>query len=203
MNGNEKQRDFELIERFKTGDVRAFELIVEAYASKAYQIAYGLLGNKQDAEEVVQDAFLKAYKKLDGFRGDSSFSTWFYRILTNLSRNKYHWNRRRGAGVNLSMSNRDPESDAKSEMEIPDKKLNPSVLMQRKEVGNELTRAVGELPENLREVLVLRHVEDMSYAEMASMLGCELGTVKSRLARAREALKKKFYGEPSGQGAEK
>ena len=203
MNGNGKQRDFELIERFKAGDDRAFELLVEAYASKAYQIAYGLLGNKQDAEEVVQDAFLKAYKKLVDFRGDSSFSTWFYRILTNLSRNKYHWNRRRGAGVNMSMSNRDPDSDVKSEMEIPDKKLNPSVLMQRKETGSELTRSVGELPENLREVLILRHANDMSYAEIASMLGCELGTVKSRLARAREALRKIFYDESSGQGAEK
>jgi RNA polymerase sigma-70 factor (ECF subfamily) len=193
MAENEKQRDFELIERFKAGDSSAFDRLVEFYGAKAYQIAYGLLGDRQDAEEVVQDAFLKAHKNLADFRGDSSFSTWFYRIITNLSRNRYHWNRRRGAGVNISMSNAvaDEMSD-KSEMEIPDKKLNPSILLQRSEKELALMRSIWSLPEKLREVIMLRHAEDMSYVDMAEMLGCELGTVKSRLARARDALKKQF-----------
>ena len=196
MPESEKEPDVELIKRFKAGDASAFERIVELYGAKAYQIAYGLLGDRQDAEEVVQDAFMKVHKNLGDFRGDSSFSTWFYRIITNLSRNRYHWNRRRGAGVNISMSNVDAdEKNSRSEMEIPDKTLSPSVLLQRKETGSSLMRAVWALPENLREVLVLRHAEDMSYMDMAAMLGCELGTVKSRLARARDALKKKFYAE--------
>ena len=193
MSEDEKKRDVELIERFNSGETSAFDQLVRMYASKAFQIAYGLLGDRLDAEEVVQDSFLKAHKNLEKVRGDSSFSTWFYRIITNLSRNRYHWNRRRGAGVNVSMSRavNDDEND-KSEMEIPDKKLNPSVLLQRMEKESELTRAIRSLPDNLREVLILRHSEEMSYAEMSEMLGCELGTVKSRLARARGALKKEF-----------
>ncbi|NOY74288.1 MAG: sigma-70 family RNA polymerase sigma factor [Kiritimatiellaeota bacterium] len=199
MSENVKERDFELIERFTTGNAGAFERLVELYAARAYQIAYGLLGNRQDAEEVVQDAFLKAHKKLPEFRGDSSFSTWFYRIITNLSRNRYHWNRRRGAEVNISMSaSFSDDADAKLEMEIPDKALNPQVLLQRKETESALERSLRALPENLREVLVLRHTEEMSYAEMASMLGCELGTVKSRLARAREVLRKNYYATDAG-----
>ena len=193
MSEDEKKRDAELIERFKSGEASAFDQLVRLYASKAYQIAYGLLSDRLDAEEVVQDSFLKAHKNLEKFRGDSSFATWFYRIITNLSRNRYHWNRRRGAGVNISMSNGENDDvNDKSEMQVADKKLNPSVLLQRMEKESALTYAVRSLPENLREVIILRHTEEMSYAEMAKMLGCELGTVKSRLARAREALKKIF-----------
>ena len=195
MSEDEKKRDVDLIERFKSGDSLAFDQLVRLYASKAYQISYGLLGDGLDAEEVVQDAFLKVHKNLDKFRGDSSFATWFYRIITNLSRNRYHWNRRRGSNVNVSMSNGDIyDLGDKSEIEIPDKKLNPSALLQRMEKESALVKAVRALPDNLREVIILRHSDDMSYAEMAEMLGCELGTVKSRLARAREALKKNFNG---------
>lgn len=202
MSEDEKKRDAELIERFKSGEASAFDQLVGLYASKAYQIAYGLLSDRLDAEEIVQDSFVKAHKNLDKFRGDSSFATWFYRIITNLSRNRYHWNRRRGSGVNVSMSNgeRDDLND-RSEMEIPDKQLNPSVLLQRIEKESALMEAVRSLPKNLREVIILRHADEMSYAEMAEMLGCELGTVKSRLARAREALKKIFNdGEGLGTG---
>jgi RNA polymerase sigma-70 factor (ECF subfamily) len=152
MNEDEKKRDVDLIGRFKSGDVSAFDELVRLHGAKAYQIAYGLLGDRLDAEEVVQDSFLKAYKNLDKFRGDSSFATWFYRIITNLSRNRYHWNRRRGAGVNISMSNAAPtETSDKSEMEIPDKKLNPSILLQRTEKESALMRSIWSLPENLRK----------------------------------------------------
>lgn len=188
-----KISDSELIERFLSGEETAFEELVKLHAPKAYQISFGLLGNKLDAEEVVQDAFLKVYKNLEKFRGDSSFTTWLYRIVTNLSRNKYHWHRRRGAEVNISLSgNYRTEEGPQMDMEIPDEKLEPRKALEGKETGMKLTNAIKRLPEKLKEVILLRHIEDMSYAGIADLLKCELGTVKSRLARAREALKREF-----------
>ena len=193
MVESNKTRDLELIERFKSGDDSAYDELVTLYASKAYQISFGLISNRLDAEEVVQDAFIKVHSNLEKFRGDSSFATWLYRIITNLSRNKYHWNRRRGKGVNVSISDRGRfKDDIQQDMDIPDYNLEPDVLLERMETESTLLEAIKKLPDKLREVVILRHIEDMTYAGMADLLGCELGTVKSRLARAREALKIKF-----------
>lgn len=190
---NSKDHDSELIKRFVSGDEEAFNELVRLHSGKAYQIAFGLLGNKPDAEEVVQDAFVKVYRNLNKFRGDSSFTTWLYRIVTNLSRNKYHWHRRRGANVNVSMSsNYRSDDEVQLDMEIPDQSLEPSKALENRETGMNLTNAIKKLPEKLREVIILRHIEDMSYSDMANLLKCELGTIKSRLARAREALKLEF-----------
>ena len=145
-----KVHDSELIERFVSGDETAFEELVNLHASKAYQISFGLLGNKLDAEEVVQDAFIKVYKNLAKFRGDSSFTTWLYRIVTNLSRNKYHWHRRRGADINISISgNYGTEDGSQIDMEIPDEKLEPSKTLESRETGMKLTNAIKRLPDKL------------------------------------------------------
>ena len=196
MTEESAARDREIIERIRSGDSAAFDELVGHYATKAYQTALGLLGNHLDAEEVVQDAFVKVHKNLEKFRGDSSFSTWLYRIVTNLSRNRYHWNRRRGAGVNVSISDRGQYNNELSDMEISDDRLEPDLLLERMELETTLLDALKTLPEKLREVIVLRHMEEISYQEMADLLGCELGTVKSRLARARKALKMKFIQNP-------
>ena len=190
---NNKDKDHELIAGFVSGNEAAFDELVRRHSTKAYQIAFGLLGNKPDAEEIVQDAFVKVYRNLKKFRGDSSFTTWLYRIVTNLSRNKYHWRRRRGADVNLSMSSNYGNDDGNQlDIDIPDHSLEPSRELENKEIGMNLATALKKLPEKLREVIILRHIEDMSYAEMADLLQCELGTIKSRLARAREQLKSEF-----------
>ena len=193
MTESRTEKDKELIERFKNGDESAFEELVRDYAPKAFQIAFGLIGNTPDAEEVAQDAFIKVHKNLEKFRGDSAFSTWFYRIITNLSRNKYHWNRRRGRDVNRSISEKNPHNeDSGVDYEIPDSAMKPDRLLERRETESTLMEQIEKLPEKLREVIILRHIEEMSYSEIADLLGCELGTVKSRLARAREALKQKM-----------
>ena len=179
--------DTVLIKRFISGNESAFEQLVAEHYQKAYQIAYGLLGNSHDAEEVVQDAFMKVYKNLKKFRGDAKFTTWLYRIVSNLARNKYHWHKRRGAELNISISNLQDEKNL--DMEIPDSKSNPTTILEYAEVENNLNIALSKLPEKLREVLILRHFEEMPYTEIASILNCELGTVKSRIARARNALK--------------
>ncbi len=186
------ESDIRLVERFNSGEQGAFEDIVRKYSSKAFQVAFGLLECRADAEEVVQDAFLKVYRHLDKFRGDAAFSTWLYRIVVNLSRNKYHWHRRRGAEVNLSISGgqeSDKAKDIRHDIDISDERYLPDRALQSKEAEDKLVRAVRALPTKLREVLMMRHIDELQYSEIAETLGCELGTVKSRLARAREALK--------------
>jgi len=181
--------DTVLIKQFVNGTEAAFEQLVKKHSGKAFQIAFGLLGNNNDAEEVVQDAFVKVFKNLKNFRGDSKFTTWLYRIVTNLARNKYHWHRRRGAEVNVSISYAPPGETNAVDMEIPDSKNEPLKILEYAEVEENLKKALDNIPQKLREVMILRHFEEMPYSEIASVMNCELGTVKSRLARAREALK--------------
>jgi RNA polymerase sigma-70 factor (ECF subfamily) len=184
--------DTVIIKKFIDGSEVAFDELVKKHSNKAYQVAYGLLGNNHDAEEVVQDAFIKVFKNLKKFRGDSKFTTWLYRIVTNLARNKYHWHRRRGADVNVSISDSMPGEINSVDMDIPDSKNEPLKILEYAEVEENLKIALNKIPEKLREVIILRHFEEMSYSDIASILNCELGTVKSRLARARDALKKEL-----------
>lgn len=198
---NKDHREFsdnDIVEGFKSGRKELFDLIVERYAAKLYQVAYGILNNKQDAEEVVQDCFVRAYKSLDDFRGDSGLETWLHRITMNLSRNKYHWNRRRGAAINVSISgqetNRIGETDIE-DMEIPDCLSAPDLILENEELEKRISEGFEQLPETLKETMVLRHVKDMPYEKIAELLECKIGTIKSRLARGREFLWNFVYGK--------
>ncbi len=189
MNEMEQKGDLELVEAFRHGDEFAFEELVKRYSGKMFQTAYGLLGSSHDAEEVVQDSLLRAYRHFDQFRGDSSFSTWIYRIVVNLSRNKYQWNKSRGSELNVSISDRpDDDGEKRGDFEIADERYEPSAMLRDKESENNLIALMKDLPDKLREVLILRHIEEKSYEEIARMLDCNLGTVKSRISRAREAM---------------
>jgi RNA polymerase sigma-70 factor (ECF subfamily) len=129
---------------------------------------------------------------LAGFRGEASFSTWLYRIATNLARNKYQWNRRRGSEVNFSLSSTPPNMEDQGhqeDMTPPDESMGPDRIIEQAEVAGSIAAAVNQLPEALREVMVLRHVEDLPYERIAEICGVRLGTVKSRLSRAREMVK--------------
>ena len=179
----------ELIQSFKAGDKTAFDRLVTLYASKLYRTAYGLLNSKQDAEEVVQDAFVRAFRALDGFRGDSSFETWMQRIVINLSRNKFHWNRRRGEGLMTSISETVDETGEELIVALPDERERPDTKLENEELEKNVLRGLQALPESLRETMILRHVNDMPYEKIAERLECKIGTVKSRLARGRELLK--------------
>lgn len=192
MNGKPDKSDNKLIEEFKSGSENAFDELVVRYASRLFQLAYGLLGNRQDAEEVVQDAFVRIYKFLDTFRGDASFSTWIYRIAINLSRNKYHWNRRRGIELNISLSQQsaNAENEQKGDWDLSDTSLSPDKLVQEEETERSIMNAVDKLPGKLKEAIMLRHVGNLCYEEIAQLLDCRIGTVKSRIARAREILRK-------------
>ena len=190
MDEKIKKEDLELVENFKNGSEAAFNELISRYASKMFQTACGLIGSIEDAEEVVQDAFMRVHRYLNQFRGDSSFSTWVYRIVVNLSRNKYHWNKRRGSDLTFSISGDygDDDGGRKEDFNVPDTKLGPLRILEEADEEKRIIQVMDGLPEKLREVLILRHIKELTYEEIASLLNCNLGTVKSRIARAREAM---------------
>lgn len=168
-------------------------MLVDRYAGRAYQIAYGVLGNREDAEEVAQDVFVRVHRALQRFRGDSEFSTWMYRIAVNLARNKYRWNKSRGGNraisIDAPIEGRDGET---SGMDLPENRPGPDEETQLAEFQQNVTEELEKLPPLYREALVLRNIEQMSYEDIATLLGCKLGTIKSRIARAREELRKRL-----------
>lgn len=195
-------REKELIQRFKDGEKECFDELVILYSPKLFRIAYGLLGNKEDAEEVVQDAFVRAYKALPEFRGDASFETWMHRITVNLSRNRYHWNRRRGEGLNMSLSAQvqQDEDSNNQDMDLPDSKMEPDRQLENNELEKNIMSGLKQLPETLREAMILRHVDELPYDKIAGLLDCKVGTVKSRLARGRGLLRDFLSGIDHGKG---
>jgi RNA polymerase sigma-70 factor (ECF subfamily) len=186
--------DRELIEKFKSGSEWAFDRLVSKYSGRAYQIAYGVLGNREDAEEVAQDVFVRIHRALGKFRGDSEFTTWMYRIAMNLARNKYRWNKSRGSQRNLSIDaplNGSDDSEAKK-IDVVEDGLSPDEQTSLDEFEQRAMEELENLPELYRQALMLRNVEELSYEEIADLLDCKLGTIKSRIARAREELRKRL-----------
>ena len=208
MEQEQKTREEALLKAFRSGDDTAFDGLIEMYSAKLYKVAYALLGSRQDAEEVVQDTFLRAYRALQSFRGDSSLETWLHRITLNLARNKYQWNRRRGDGLNVSLTagdDADGESGAENEQDVPDRRMEPDVVLEQDEIGTNIMKALNRLPDNIRETMLLRHVNDMPYELIAQKLDCKVGTVKSRLSRGREMLRDYLSSvgiHPSAGGAQ-
>ncbi|MBP5672266.1 MAG: sigma-70 family RNA polymerase sigma factor [Lentisphaeria bacterium] len=186
--------DQQLIERFKSGDELAFDQLVRKHTSRAYGIAYGILGSREDAQEVAQDAFIRIHHALPNFRGDSEFTTWMYRIVTNLAKNKYRWNKCRGSKVTSSLNAPIDGTDGDNALffEAPDERMAPDEALRFSELERRTQEAMAALPEAYREALILRNVKEMSYEDIATMLGCKLGTIKSRINRAREELRSKL-----------
>ncbi|HAR67259.1 MAG TPA: RNA polymerase subunit sigma-24 [Lentisphaeria bacterium] len=192
MPAYESLSDTELIRLIKTEDEFAWESLMTRHSSKAFQIAYGILGQWNDAEEVAQDAFVRVYRALDGFRGDAQFSTWFYRIVVNQARNKYRWNKRRHVAKHYSINEElDPNGTGAMARDLPDKSKGPAEQLMFREWESEVAQEMSALPSVNREALVLRNVHNFSYEQIAEVLGCKLGTVKSRIARARDELRKR------------
>lgn len=192
MEQEQRTREEVLLKAFRSGDDAAFDGLIGLHSAKLYKVAYALLGSRQDAEEVVQDTFLRAYRALHAFRGESSLETWLHRIAVNLARNKFQWNRRRGSGLNVSLTaGDDPDSDSAAEPEhdVPDCRMEPDLVLEHDEIGKNIMKALNSLPDNLRETMLLRHVDDMPYEQIAQKLDCKVGTVKSRLSRGREMLR--------------
>ena len=179
-----------LIKRIKNGDNAAYEDIVSRYWDRIFARVFNLLKNQEDAEEVTQDAFIRAHRGLKNFRGDASFSTWLYQIATNLAHNRYwYWFRRkRDYSVSIDQQLTD-EGDLTLQDILPCKQEDPSESAITHEFVDRVSECMSDLSEKHREVLVLRNVKNLSYEAIATKLGISVGTVKSRIARARENLR--------------
>ena len=184
--------DAELIERFNRGEKEVFGILAERYSGRAYQIAYGVLGNREDAQEVAQDVFVRIYKALPRFRGDARFSTWMYRIAMNLARNKYRWNKTRGSQKKVSLEATQEEEENSYGIQVPAGEPSPDKQADLTEFQQNVMNEIQNLPPLYKEALILRNVEELSYEQIAEVLNCKLGTIKSRIARAREELRKRL-----------
>jgi len=177
--------DADLVKRAQGGDTRAFDELVRRYRDKVYRLSYKILRHEEDAAEALQDAFLSAFRGLKNFKAESTFSTWLYRIATNASLMKYR--RRRDGHVSLEQSQ---SGDSPGEpMQIPDWSQQPLNELLNSETHEVMEEGVEKLPEELRTVFVLRDVEGLSNAEVAEVLNLSVAAVKSRLHRARIALR--------------
>lgn len=193
MKAQEVALDRLLVDRFKSGDKAAFDEIVSRYWGRIYSMVNQLLRNSQDAEEVTQDAFIRAHRGLANFRGDSTFSTWLYQIATNLARNRYWywWRRRRDQSVSIDTPISADNETTLAEV-IPAEVETPDDITVTREFVNRIGLGMDRLSAKHREILVLRNVKNLSYDEIAEILGISVGTVKSRIARARESLRAKL-----------
>jgi len=166
------------------GDVNAFEVLVKEYEKNVYNLALRMTGNSEDAADMSQEAFIKAYNSLSSFRGDSKFSVWLYRIVSNVCLD-YLRSRTRKPTVSLSTENDDGEE---IELDIADETQSPEFLFDRRLTRDAVRRGLAALPPDHREILLLREIQGLSYEEIAAALELEAGTVKSRIFRARKKL---------------
>jgi RNA polymerase sigma-70 factor (ECF subfamily) len=179
--------DKKLVKRVQKGDKGAFDLLVLKYQHKIVNLVMRYVRDPELALDITQEAFIKAYRALPRFRGDSAFYTWMYRIAVNTAKNHLAAQRRRPMDVELDLQ--DPEQyDLHSKLKETD---TPEGVTLGKELQETVERAIAALPEDLRTAIILRELEGMSYEEIAQTMECPVGTVRSRIFRARDAIAKK------------
>lgn len=183
---SERDIDQLLVERAQRGEKKAFELLVSKYQRKLARLLSRFIKDPTEVEDVAQEAFIKAYRALPSFRGDSAFYTWLYRIGINTAKNYLVANGRR-ATVSLNIGGDDGEDLPDFGEQIPDFNTPDTELMNR-QIVDAVNRVVDKLPEELRTAISLREMEGMSYEDIAQVMGCPIGTVRSRIFRAREAI---------------
>jgi len=180
------QQEISLIEKSSKGDVGSFEELIQPYQKKAFNIAYRMLGNVEDASDVTQEALIKIYKSLDKYQGKSSFSTWVYSIVNNTCIDYIRKNKK---GNVVYLDQEIQAKDRSYKMELSDEMNTPEYLFEKQETQKIVQDAINQLNVDHREIIVLRDINGFSYQEIATMLNCSEGTVKSRINRARGHLK--------------
>ena len=179
-----REQENAVVRAVLNGDVNAFEMLVREYEKNVYNLALRMVGNSEDAADMSQEAFIKAYNSLNSFRGDSKFSVWLYRIVSNVCLD-FIRSRKRKQTVSLSVEDDNGED---VELDIADDTQSPERLMDKQLTRDAVRRGLASLPPGQRQILLLREIQGLSYDEIAEVLNVEAGTVKSRIFRARKKL---------------
>ena len=181
---SDRELDQALVERAQKGDKRAFELLVSKYQRKLGRLLSRMVRDAAEVEDITQETFIKAYRALPGFRGESAFYTWLYRIGVNTAKNYLVGRKRQATSSDVLAEDAEnyEEGDMLRDVATPDAEL------QTKQIAQAVNSAVEALPDELRVAITLREIEGMSYEEIAQMMDCPIGTVRSRIFRAREAI---------------
>ena len=179
-----REQEAAIVRKVIGGDANAFETLVLEYEKNVYNIALRMTGNSEDAADMTQEAFIKAYNSLQSFRGDSKFSVWLYRIVSNVCLDFLRSKNRRPT-VSLSVEDDD---GADAQLDVADESQSPELLLDRKLTLDSVRRGLDSLPPDYRQILLLREIQGLSYDEIAQALSLEVGTVKSRIFRARKRL---------------
>jgi RNA polymerase sigma-70 factor (ECF subfamily) len=179
--------DLDLVKRCQAGEADAFDELVVRYRTRIFGMIYNMVHNEQDAWDLAQDSFVKAWKSIKRFRGQSSFYTWIYRIVMNVTIDSLRKKQIKGAGAEFDDSIQLKEIDPASRT-VPKPDAMPYENMQRSEVRAQINQAINQLTPEHRAVILMKEIEDMQYHEIAEALGCSIGTVMSRLFYARKRL---------------
>ena len=179
--------ELRLIERARNGDRAAFESLVDTHKGKAFALAFHFTGNVEDAKDLLQEAFVRAYVNIKKFRGGSSFYTWFYRILVNLCRD---FLRRKRTRIKVLVDAPEPPEEDETPLEAADRGPGPGEILLNKEIREKVDEAVNMLPERQKSAFILKHMQGMRSGEIASVMDCSESTVKVHLFRATKSLQK-------------
>ena len=188
---NLKSANSELIKKAIEGDESAYKNLLENYRGAIYNLLYKMVRNKEETEDLVQEAFMKAFKALPSFNEEYAFSTWLYKIAVNNCIDHMRKKKLQTYSINKPVQSKDGELDR----EFPDTSMSPDKSILSDERASIIETAIDELPENYKTAIILRHSEEKSYEEISKILNIPLGTVKARIFRAREMLKKKLKGK--------
>lgn len=188
--------DAEILAEVAAGDIDAYGKIVGRYRGRLYNFVFRFVSDKETAEDIVQETFLRAFRKRKEYRAIANFSTWLFTIAGNLAKSEL----RRRKRWRLFSLHRDDESD--TGMELPDETFRPDKVAESSLADDQIQDAIASLPENYRQVILLRDVEGMAYQEIAEIVDCPVGTVKSRVNRARLKLQQKLKNEGRDVGLE-
>jgi RNA polymerase sigma-70 factor (ECF subfamily) len=189
MSLSDREIDWALVQRVQNGDMRAFEALVNKYQRKVGRLLSRMVRDPDDIEDIVQDSFIKAYKALNNFRGESAFYTWLYRIAINTAKNFLVASNRRPIALR---EGNDEESETFDDSDTLSDMATPESVYSSRQIAATVNKAVEDLPEELKNAIVLREIEGLSYEEIAEVMGCPIGTVRSRIFRAREAISERL-----------
>ncbi|MBP6626170.1 MAG: RNA polymerase sigma factor RpoE [Arenimonas sp.] len=184
----EDQLDLDLVKRVQAGDTAAFDLLVRKYQHRIGAVVYRFVPDHAESQDITQDAFIRAYRALPGFRGDAQFYTWLYRIAVNTAKNHLVAMKRRPPTADVDAQDADHHAGA-GRLHDHD---TPEHQLLRQEIEQTVARTVAALPDELRRAITLREVDGLSYEEIAQLMQCPIGTVRSRIFRARDAIDQKL-----------